>query len=84
MTAQRIVTFLNRPEMDFLDKIGKDALFSTGTKLSRARLIAWLVDFVEKLDITGKDIKSEEDLENRIRKIVSEKNPPATVDKNPA
>jgi hypothetical protein len=42
---QRVVTFLNRDEVDFLDKIGKDALFSTGLKVSRAKLISWLVDF---------------------------------------
>lgn len=43
---QRVVTFLNREEVDFLDKLGKDALFSTGLKLSRVKLIAWLVDFM--------------------------------------
>ncbi|RJP28668.1 MAG: hypothetical protein C4533_02420 [Candidatus Omnitrophota bacterium] len=63
---QRVVTFLNRQEVDFLDKVGKDALFSTGAKLSRARLISWLVDLVEHLDISGQGIKSEKDFENRI------------------
>lgn len=64
---QRVVTFLNRQEMDYLDKLGKDALFSTGLKLSRAKLIAWLVDFTKQLNINGEGIKSEKDLENRIR-----------------
>ena len=50
-TRERVVTFLNREEVDFLDKLGKDSLFSTGTKLSRAKLISWLVDFIEKLSI---------------------------------
>lgn len=63
---QRVVTFLNRGEVDFLDKIGKDALFSCGMKLSRARLIEWLVDFMKRLNINGEDIKSEDDLENEI------------------
>jgi len=63
---QRVVTFLNREEVDFLDKLGKDALFSSGIKLSRAKLIEWLVDFTKRLDINGKDIKSEDDLENKI------------------
>jgi len=31
--AHRVITFLTRDELDFLDKIGKDALFSAGTKL---------------------------------------------------
>ena len=63
---QRVVTFLNRDEVDFLDKLGKDALFSTGLKLSRAKLIAWFIDFIEGLKINGKGIKSENDLEKRI------------------
>ena len=70
----RVVTFLNREEIDFLDKLGKDALFSTGLKLSRARLIAWLVDFTKSLNLKGEGIKSEEDFENRI-KAVLQKNP---------
>jgi hypothetical protein len=63
---QRVVTFLNREEVDFLDKLGKDALFSSGMKLSRAKLIEWIVDFMKKLNINGEDIKSEDDLENEI------------------
>ncbi|MEI6632147.1 MAG: hypothetical protein WCL25_06005 [bacterium] len=66
MTIQRVVTFLNRDEVDFLDKLGKDALFSTGCKLSRAKLISWLIDFTKKLDLSGENIHSEEDFENRI------------------
>jgi hypothetical protein len=79
---QRVVTFLNRGEVDFLDKLGKDALFSTGLKLSRARLIAWLIDFIEKLNISGKNLKSERDLERRIIDILKPDTiqdfPPAT------
>ena len=67
---ERVVTFLNRDEVDFLDKLGKDALFSSGTKLSRAKLISWLVDMVKELNITGENIKSEKDLENRIMGII--------------
>ncbi len=63
---QRVVTFLNRDEVDFLDKLGKDAFFSSGSKVSRARLIAWLVDMLKGLNISGENIKSESDLEARI------------------
>lgn len=64
---QRVVTFLNRREVDFLDKMGKDALFSTGLKLSRAKLIAWLVDFIKELNLNGEGIKSIRDFEDRIK-----------------
>jgi len=75
---QRVVTFLNRKEVDFLDKLGKDALFSTGIKLSRAKLIAWLVDIIKELNISGQGIKSEKDFENRVKGSI----PPATEGKN--
>ncbi len=64
---ERVVTFLDRREVDFLDKLGKDALFSTGLKLSRAKLIAWLVDFAKQLNISGENVKSEKDFENRLK-----------------
>ena len=74
MTIQRVVTFLNRDEVDFLDKLGKDALFSTGLKLSRAKLISWLIDFTKKLDLTGNNIRSEEDLETKILNMLKQEN----------
>ncbi|MFH0806806.1 MAG: hypothetical protein V2A57_00100 [Elusimicrobiota bacterium] len=67
---ERVVTFLNRNEVDFLDKIGKDALFSTGVKLSRAKLIAWLIDLMKKLNISGENIKSEQEFEERIFNVL--------------
>lgn len=69
---ERVVTFLDRREVDFLDKMGKDALFSTGVKLSRAKLIAWLVDFIKELNIDGENIKSEKDFENRVREVMGQ------------
>lgn len=67
---QRVVTFLNRDEVDFLDKIGKDALFSTGMKLSRAKLIAWLIEIMKNMQLSGEGIRSEKDFENRIIKTL--------------
>jgi len=69
---QRVVTFLNRDEVDFLDKMGKDAIFSTGTKLSRAKLIAWLVDILKGLNISGENLKTEKDLEDRIMQVIKQ------------
>ncbi|MFH1640800.1 MAG: hypothetical protein ABIA66_02420 [Candidatus Omnitrophota bacterium] len=72
---QRVVTFLNREEVDFLDKLGKDALFSTGAKLSRAKILSWLVDFAKKLNINGENIKSEKDFESRFAEILGDNCP---------
>ncbi len=64
---ERVVTFLNRKEVDYLDKLGKDALFSTGCKVSRAKIIAWLVDFIAHLKLDGEGITSEKDFQKRIK-----------------
>ena len=67
---ERVVTFLNRDEVDFLDKLGKDALFSSGAKVSRAKLIAWLVDMAKGLGIKGENMKSEQDLWERMKQAL--------------
>ena len=69
---QRVVTFLDRDEVDFLDKMGKDALFSSGTKLSRAKLIAWLIDILKGLNISGENLRTEKDLEAKIMTVIKE------------
>jgi len=69
---QRVVTFLDRDEVDFLDKMGKDALFSSGTKLSRAKLIAWLIDILKGLNISGENLRTEKDLEIKIMAVIKE------------
>jgi len=77
--SQRVVTFLNRDEVDFLDTFGKDALFSTGAKLSRTKLIAWMVDLAKSLNISGKGIISEQDFDTLITNTIRQnQTPPAT------
>ncbi len=56
MTKLRTVTFLTREQIDFLDKLGKDALFYKGSKLSRAHILAELVDLLMELGIDVKQI----------------------------
>ncbi len=72
LQRERVVTFLDREEVDFLDKVGKDALFSTGLKLSRAKLISWIVDFAKSLEINGQDLKSEADLDKKLKEILKD------------
>ena len=75
--AHRVITFLTRDELDFLDKIGKDALFSAGAKLSRSKIISALVNVIRKLDIDGAGLRCKKDLEGRfvkaMRNITEEK-----------
>lgn len=67
---QRVIAFLNREQVDFMDKIGKDALFSKGTKLSRSKIISSLVDLMTELDINGEGISSLEELKQRIKEKI--------------
>ncbi len=68
--AHRVITFLTRDELDFLDKIGKDALFSAGTKLSRSKIISAIVDVMRRLNIDGSGLRSKKELEGRIIKAM--------------
>ncbi|MBI1952584.1 MAG: hypothetical protein HYS41_00465 [Candidatus Omnitrophica bacterium] len=70
--AHRVVTFLDRAQVDFLDKLGKDALFSTGVKFPRTRVISALIDLLRKANVSGEGLRSDQELEERlIRKLRS-------------
>lgn len=54
----RVITMLCRDEIDFLDKLGKDALFSTGHKLSYNEILRALIDFAMEMGVSGEKIDS--------------------------
>ncbi|RKY31499.1 MAG: hypothetical protein DRP68_04865 [Candidatus Omnitrophota bacterium] len=62
----RVVTFLNRKELDFLDNISKDILFSLGIKVPRSTLLKNLVDIFLEPKLEG--MKSYDDLLNLLIK----------------
>lgn len=62
----RVIAMLDREELDFLDKLGKDALFSTGHKLSYNDIIRGLVDFGKEIGLSGARIDSQSALKQRI------------------
>lgn len=63
---RRIIALLNREEMEFVERLSMDSLFSTGSKLSRVDVIAALVNAAMKLDISGKGVKNKKELVERI------------------
>ena len=71
--TERVVTFLNRQEVDFLDKVGKDALFSSGIKVSRAKILSWSIEFLKKLKFSGENIKTEDDFEKKLIEVLGKK-----------
>ena len=66
--THRVIALLNREQVDFLDKLGKDALFTTGAKLSRTKIIYAMVNALRSLGITGNGVRSKEELEQKIIK----------------
>lgn len=64
--AHRVIASLNREQVDFLDKIGKDALFSAGVKLSRTQILAAMVNVLKRLRLTGQGVRTTEQFEQRI------------------
>ncbi|TRZ53951.1 MAG: hypothetical protein D4S01_00360 [Dehalococcoidia bacterium] len=67
----RIVAFLTRDEIDFIDSLAKDALFSTGHKLSRTDIIRAMIDAINMKYIDGKGISSKSGLERRLLSLMS-------------
>lgn len=66
LRAQRVIASLNREQVDFLDRIGKDAQFSTGIKLSRTQILSAMVNVLKRLELSGKNIKTATQLEQQI------------------
>jgi hypothetical protein len=67
---QRVIALLTRREIEFLDKLGMDALFSRGSKLTRTKLISHIIDILIRLGIDGKGVKSSYDLEEKIKNVI--------------
>ena len=72
-TKARLIAMISRQDMDFIDRIGKDALFSTGKKLSRTEVVSAILSAVAQLPIQGKDIHSENELREYIQKAIEAK-----------
>lgn len=63
----KVVAFLDRNEIDFLDQVTKDLFFSTGKKVPRSELIKEIID----LSLKSKDLKDEIITDIKINKGVS-------------
>lgn len=62
----RVITMLDRAELDFLDKLGKDALFSTGHKLSYNEILRALIDFSKEIGLSAQNVDSDEALKRKL------------------
>ncbi|MBI3011848.1 MAG: hypothetical protein HYY58_05115 [Candidatus Omnitrophica bacterium] len=62
----RVIASLNREQVDYLDKIGKDAQFSSGIKLSRNQILSAMVNALKRLNLTGEGLAKAAQFEQRI------------------
>jgi len=68
----RVIALLGREQVDYLDKLSKDALFSTGTKLSRTKIISAMLDAIRQLHVTASGVKTSEQFEKKILEAMQE------------
>jgi len=66
LKAGRVVVNLTREELEFIDNIGRDALFSTGKRLTNNKIIKAFIDVMMEIKINGEGLYSSEELKNRI------------------
>ena len=64
--AHRVIALLTREQVDYLDKLGKDAQFSSGNKLTRTQILAAMVNAFRRLDLDGEGVRSASQFEQRI------------------
>lgn len=69
----RVITFLTREELDFIDDISKDSKFTTGTKIPRTKVIEAIVEACMKAGITGENVGCKEELMNKIFEAIAKK-----------
>jgi hypothetical protein len=69
----RVITFLSREEMDFIDKVSKDSLFTTGTKLPRAKVIEAMVEAIREAGVNGEGVHNKDELIKKIANQIAKK-----------
>ena len=50
----RVVTFLKRDDLDYLDELEKDIYFSSGIHIPRARLVEEIIEAFKEKKVTDK------------------------------
>lgn len=66
LKAGRVVVNLTREELEFIDNIGRDALFTTGKRLTNNKIIRAFINVMQEVKVKGDGLYSSEELKNRI------------------
>ena len=64
----KVVTFLNREELDFVDSVAKDLYFGHGIKIPRAKLVEEIIQAFRDKGTTDREI-----IEQELARIFREK-----------
>jgi hypothetical protein len=68
---RRVIALLTREEIDYLDKLGKDAWFSYGRKLTHTKIISFIIDVLMRLGVDCHGVKSSRDLEEKVKNAIA-------------
>ncbi len=74
VSTHRVVTFLTREELEFLDKLEKDMMFSTGRHLSRSQILQDMAELLSRTRMNAIGIKSDDELKKKIQEAISRMN----------
>lgn len=66
LKAGRVVVNLTREELEFIDNIGRDALFTTGKRLTNNKIIRAFISVMQEIKVKGDGLYNAEELKNRI------------------
>lgn len=73
LNMHRVVTFLNREELEFLDKLERDMMFSNGTHISRSKIIEDIIDILSRTQMDASNIKDNQELEEKMMQAIAKK-----------
>jgi len=71
LNTHRVVTFLTREELEYLDSLEKDMMFSTGSHISRSKIIENMVEVLRQTQMNAVGIKDNKQLEQKIIEAVA-------------
>lgn len=74
LNTRRVVTFLTREELEFLDKLEKDMMFSTGKHISRSQILQDMAELFTKTRMNAKNVKNDQELEERMLEAIARMN----------
>ncbi len=71
LNTHRVITFLTREELDFIDKIEKDIMFSTGRRISRSQILQDAAELLARTHMNAKGIKDNDTLIHKMQQEIA-------------